>query len=90
MVELSSYMAKAKDQTLPPEVAQAGKQRILDALAAMVSGSRLKPGEMATRYVRALGGTSGSCLIASNIVTTAINAALGNGMLAHADETGHN
>ena len=32
------------------------KHRILDTLGAMVSGSRMKPGEMALKYVRTLGG----------------------------------
>ena len=53
---LARYMVEARDRSLPPDVAREGKHRILDTLAAMVSGARLKPGEMAIRYVRAQGG----------------------------------
>src|SRR6202166_4053985 len=81
------YMVEARDQTLPPNVALEGKHHILDTLGAMVSGSRLKPGEMAIAYVRAQGGTPESSIIGTNIKTSAINAALANGMCGHADET---
>jgi 2-methylcitrate dehydratase PrpD len=53
----------------------------------MVSGARLKPGVLATDYVRSLGGTQQASVIASNLRTTAINAALANAMFGHADET---
>ena len=56
-------------------------------MAAMVSGSRLTPGKKAIAYVKTLGGVKEAGVIGSRIVTTAINAALANGMLAHADET---
>jgi 2-methylcitrate dehydratase PrpD len=68
-------------------VAREAKHRILDTLAAMVSGSHLKPGEMAIRYVRAQGGVAEATVLATDIVTSAVNAALVNGMFAHADET---
>lgn len=85
--ELARYMAAARDRALPPEVAIEGKHHILDTLGAMVSGSRLKAGEMATAFVRTQGGTAEASVIASNIKTTAINAALANGMCGHGDET---
>ena len=47
---LARYMVEARNTDLPPKVAQDVKHRILDALSAMVSGARLKPGEMAIRY----------------------------------------
>jgi 2-methylcitrate dehydratase PrpD len=52
-----------------------------------MSGSRLAPGRNAIAYVKALGGVKEACVIGSSIITTAVNAALANGMLAHADET---
>jgi hypothetical protein len=45
--QLATYMAQARDMRLAPHVAQDAKHRILDALAAMVSGSHLPAGEMA-------------------------------------------
>src|SRR5229473_8132906 len=43
---LARYMAEARDGNLPPQVALEAKHHILDTLAAIVSGARLKPGEM--------------------------------------------
>jgi 2-methylcitrate dehydratase PrpD len=42
---------------------------------------------MAIRYVRAQGGVAEATVLATDIVTSAVNAALVNGMFAHADET---
>jgi hypothetical protein len=39
--QLAAYMAQARDMRLAPHVAQEAKHRILDALAAIVSGSHL-------------------------------------------------
>jgi 2-methylcitrate dehydratase PrpD len=60
---------------------------MLDTIAAIVSGSRLEPGKHAISYVRTLEGNREASVIGSRILTTAVNAALANGMLAHADET---
>lgn len=84
---LSRYLATALDRELPAEVAEKGKQHLIDTLAAMVSGSRLHPGEMTIKYVRALGGAEEAMVAGTSIVTTAVNAAMANGMLSHADET---
>jgi 2-methylcitrate dehydratase PrpD len=81
------YMVEARDRNLPADVAREAKHRILDTLGAIVSGARLKPGEMAIRFVRAQGGPAESSVVATNILTSALNAALANGMLSHADET---
>ena len=85
--QLARYMVEARDRALPANVALEGKHHILDTLGAMVSGSRLKAGEMAAAFVRTQGGTAEASVIASNIKTTAINAALANGMCGHGDET---
>ena len=85
--QLAQYMAEARHRSLPPEVTQAGKHRILDSLGAMVSGSRLKAGELAIRYVRLQGGVPEASVLATEVKTSAVNAALANGMFGHADET---
>ena len=87
MQRLSAYIAQAPKKRLPPAVAEKTKHHVLDTIAAMVSGSRLPPGKKAISYARTRGGTKEACVVASNIVTSAENAALANGMLAHADET---
>jgi 2-methylcitrate dehydratase PrpD len=85
--QLARYMAVARKHALAPHVAREARHRILDTLAAMVSGSHLKPGEMAIRYARAQGGVAEATVVATDIMTSAVNAALVNGMFAHADET---
>jgi 2-methylcitrate dehydratase PrpD len=80
-------MAQAREASLAPHVAREARHRILDTLAAMVSGSRLKPGEMAIRFARSQGGVAEATVLATDLLTSAVNAALVNGMFAHADET---
>ena len=84
---LAAYMVAARERELPERVLLDAKHRILDSVAAIVSGSALRPGVMATRFIRTQGGTPETSVLASDIRTTAINAALANGMLAHADES---
>jgi 2-methylcitrate dehydratase PrpD len=84
---VARYMAAARQQALPADVVREAKHRILDTIAAMISGARLKPGEMAIRFARAQGGTPEASIVTTDIRTSVINAALVNAMFAHADET---
>lgn len=84
---LADYVAGALDRELPAPVVARTKLHVLDTLAAMISGSRLKPGEFAARYVDSLGGKPQAMVIGTGMVTSAVNAALANAMAAHADET---
>ena len=84
---LSAYIARALRTPLPRAVAEKTKHHLLDTLAAMVSGSKLHPGKLAVSYVKSLEGRREACVAGSPLVTSAANAALANGMLAHADET---
>jgi 2-methylcitrate dehydratase PrpD len=84
---LARYMVAARNQELPDTVITECKYRILDTFGAMVSGARMKPGEMGLKYVRRLGGEHQASVIGSNLRTTAVNAALANAMCAHSDET---
>jgi len=87
MQRLSAYIAGALRKPLPAAVAEKTKHHLLDTLAAMVSGSRLRPGREAIAFARSQGGVKEACVVGSRIVASAGNAALANGMLAHADET---
>jgi 2-methylcitrate dehydratase PrpD len=87
MHELATYIAKAGKKPLPKPVAEKTKHHVLDTIAAMVSGSRLLPGEKAISFIKTQGGTPEATVIGSRIVTSAVNAAHANGMLGHADET---
>ena len=84
---LARYMVEARDRNLPAAVAQDCRHRILDSLAAVVSGAHMKPGEMAIKFVRSQGGVPEVSIFTTDIRTSAINAALVHGMFGHADET---
>jgi 2-methylcitrate dehydratase PrpD len=84
---LAAYIAGAARRPLPQAVAERAKRHLLDTLAAMISGSRLLPGRRAIGFAAAQGGAPEACVIGSRVVTSAINAALANGMHGHADET---
>ncbi len=84
---LVEYMLAARRTSLPVEVVQKGKSHLLDSLAAVVSGSTLKPGKLGLQHARDLGGKETCCVLGSNLKTTPIMAAFANGMSGHADET---
>jgi 2-methylcitrate dehydratase PrpD len=56
-------------------------------LAAIVSGSRLKPGQLGLQHARAQGGREECSVLGTNFKTTPIMAAFANGMSGHANET---
>ena len=87
MQKLSAYIAAAPGRELPANVVEKAKHHLLDTLAAMVSGSQLLPGRRAIAFAAAQGGRPEALVIGSDIVTSAINAALANGMHGHSDET---
>ncbi len=84
---LAAYIAAAPRKALPKAVAEKTKHHILDTIAAMVSGSQLSPGKAALAYAKTLGGTKEATIVGSRMMTTTVNAALANAMMAHADET---
>src|SRR5204863_1970809 len=85
--KLSTYMSEASARELPDEVTEKTKQHILDTVAAMISGSQLAPGLAALQFAAAYGGKEVATILASKIICGPIEAALANGVLAHADET---
>ena len=87
MKQLAAYIAASQRKALPKAVVEKTKHHVLDTLGAMVSGSRLIPGVRAIAYAKTLGGAPQATVVGSKIVTNAVNAALANGMMAHADET---
>lgn len=87
MTTLSNYMSAARSGALPHDVIEKAKHHILDTFAAMISGSDLPPGRAAMRFAEAYGGDKTATVFASSLLCGAVEAALVNGMLAHADET---
>jgi 2-methylcitrate dehydratase PrpD len=85
--KLATYIAGSQGSALPAGVSEKTKFHIMDTVAAMVTGSRLKPGQAAINFIGSQGGTPEAAVVGSSVVTTAINAAMANGMLAHSNET---
>src|SRR4030095_9293746 len=78
MLTLSTYVSQASQQPLPAEVAEQAKHHLIDTFAAIISGSRLRPGKSAIRYVRTHAGKGARTVIASNLTAGAVDAALAN------------
>jgi 2-methylcitrate dehydratase PrpD len=87
MSTLAEYMAAAKDRPLAEEILEAARHHVLDTIAAMISGSALPPGRAALAFAAAQPGPSISTILASTLLTSPMDAALINGVLAHSDET---
>jgi 2-methylcitrate dehydratase PrpD len=87
MTRLSEYMSEARNAVLPEQVVEQVKWHILDTFAAIVSGSELPPGRAAIAFARAYGGEKVATIACSDVLCGPIEAALVNGVLAHADET---
>ncbi|MDJ0994894.1 MAG: MmgE/PrpD family protein [Dinoroseobacter sp.] len=85
--KVADYITSVAGQVLPDEVAEKTKCHLLDSLAAVISGSRLRAGRLATGFIAGQGGTPEATVWGTDIRTTAINAALANGISGHADET---
>ena len=84
---VAAYIAAAGARDLPAEVAAKTRLHILDSIAAILSGSRLKPGRFGATFAESLGGRPEATVLGTAIVTSVVNAALANGMAGHADET---
>src|SRR5499427_7200131 len=87
MDALSAYMSAARSRELPDEVTEQAKFHLLDTIAAMISGSELPPGQAAQRYIREHSSNGPATVVATALTAPPIDAALANGVMAHADET---
>ena len=87
MQRLSTYMSQAKDKELPDKALEQTKWHVLDTLAAIVSGTELPGGRSAVAFARAYGGKEIATVIGDTVTCGPLEAALANGVAAHADET---
>jgi 2-methylcitrate dehydratase PrpD len=87
MAALSTYMSEAHGRALPDNVVEKTKHHVLDTFAAMISGAELLPGRAAIGFARSYGGARIATVAGSDVLCGPIEAALANGVLAHADET---
>jgi 2-methylcitrate dehydratase PrpD len=87
MSALSTYMGAAGARALPTEITEHAKYHLLDTLASMISGTELLPGQAAGRYIRERGAKGTATVAGFALTASPIDAALANGVMAHADET---
>ena len=84
---LSEYISAGAARDLPPPVLLKTKHHILDTLAAILSGSRLRAGKLAAGYAARFAAVPEATVMGTALVVPAETAALANAMAAHADET---
>ncbi|MGI9417369.1 MAG: MmgE/PrpD family protein [Geminicoccaceae bacterium] len=84
---LAEYLAQASKRPLPNEIAVKTRLHLLDSLAAIISGTRLRAGRQALAYAGAQGGRPQAGVPGTAVITDAVNAAFTAAMAAHADET---
>lgn len=53
----------------------------------MVTGSKFRAGQLAIKFAQNQGGVEEAQVVGTNFLTSAINATIANGIMAHADET---
>jgi 2-methylcitrate dehydratase PrpD len=82
--KLAKFVVGTDFDSLPGEAIERAKSSILDCLGVMVAGSTEPVGKLITEFVRTMGGSSRSSVIAGGFKTSAPNAALANGTMGHA------
>jgi 2-methylcitrate dehydratase PrpD len=87
MMALSAYMSAARAGALPADVTEQAKHHLLDTLASIISGARLAPGVAAQRYLGMYVGLGSATIPGTALSAPPLEAALANGVMAHADET---
>jgi 2-methylcitrate dehydratase PrpD len=87
ITEMSAYAADALGRSPPAEVVEKAAFHILDTLCAMLTGTDLAVGKKAHAYAATLGETGTASVVGTARRLHPADAALINGMLAHADET---
>lgn len=84
--KLARLTIETKLQSLPSEVVESAKLRILDTLAVMVAGSRHPSSKISQAVVEHLGGKPHASIVGQVLRTSAPQAAFVNGVSAHAYE----
>lgn len=87
MSEVSTYIAGALKRPLPEAVVEKAQHHILDTLAAIAVGSRLKPGKVGLAVMRAEGGKPDCTVGFTDERAPLVHASFAVGMLAGAGET---
>lgn len=84
---LARCAATWQDRDIPPDVALKTRLHVIDTIGAIVSGSTVEAGRAGQAYVAAVGGKGTASVLGTTMRVPLIEAALANGMAAHADES---
>jgi 2-methylcitrate dehydratase PrpD len=84
---VASFAAGVQRTGLPSEVSRRTRIHLLDTLAAIVSGAALEAGIAGQRYAQSVGGRKDASILGARLKAPLVEAALANGMAAHADES---
>ena len=81
---IADYVTGADIEDFPPDAIEAAKGAIMDCLACMLAGSQEPLADILCRYIEAEGAAPVASVVGRGFRTTAANAALVNGAIAHA------
>src|SRR5438876_11620207 len=86
--EVAAFVVQTRPGDIPKDVAHLGKRSVLDGIGLALAGAASQTGEVARRYLTALGfvAEGGSTVIGSDMVIPARFAAFANGVSIHADD----
>ncbi len=82
----SEFIMETNLGDIPPETITFTKELALKTVAGMLAGSITSAGRKITNFIRSQGGPAEACMIGGGFRTSVENAALGNGIFAHAAE----
>ncbi len=81
--KLAEFIEGVRYEELPPETIRLARLAFLDWLGSAIRGGREKPAVLALRVLGAQGGSPQATLLPAGEKTSALNAALGNGIASH-------
>ena len=81
---LTQFVMETCYEDISPEAVHAAKRVIIDTLGVMLAGSKEPAGKIMSSFVRSLGGNPKATVVGAGFKTSAPNAALANGTMAHA------
>src|SRR6266851_6189323 len=86
--EVAAFIVQARGHDIPKDVAHLGKRSVLDGIGLALAGAASQTGEIARKYLRALGfvAEGGGTVIGSDLNVPARFAAFANGISIHADD----
>lgn len=85
--EVAHYLSGVLVRPIPEEVTEKARLHLLDTLAAIISGTKLRAGQRAIGFVAEHGGAPTASVPGTGRCFDPVNAAFAGAMAAHADET---